>query len=75
MINMHHYTIMLGQGKSIFAVEWSEEMEDLAELSDLTFYEVPARTADIWETRHINMLRASHGMAPVVKAKRPKKPT
>ena len=74
VINMHHYTIMLGQGKSIFAVEWSQEMEDLAELSDLTFYKVPARTADIWEPRHINMLRASHGMAPVVKAKRPKKP-
>ena len=65
VINQHHLSILSGHGRSVFAVSWSDEMEDLAKLANIDFYKVPARTADIWEAQHINMLRAAHGLPPL----------
>ena len=39
-------------------------MEELVKLASISFYKVPARTADIWEAQHIDMLRAAHGLPP-----------
>ena len=64
VINQHHLSILSGHGRSVFAVSWSEEMEELAKLANISFYKVPARTADIWEAQHVNMLRAAHGLPP-----------